>query len=762
MAPEAAAMSCVDLVIAGAAPVLAAVLEAAAASAVCYHARRDTGEGASDDVRSGGGGRGGGGNAHEVDVGALEALVADACALAFPAGCELYFAETDALEAAGCGASGRGDSVPDSHSARPAGVVHVGSVEGAGHAPPVTSSEWTARARRQLDRGCNCFALGDALVALAFLQVPARPAPPPLLPPPLHAPVDPGPQSFPAPHACTCSTAAAAADAWDALQCAAAAAEGLHAYALASRLGALADDACGLREVAGACGMSGVGSPPRRALVRRSASFLRALAHQQETGALDVLGLLGSDEASAAPAGACLAPYVHPALTIGTTPSGVRGVFATSLIPRGTLLLVSHWLAAGASRLEASGVPAPAWMYDDEHDTLVAAAAAASPLVAAQLGAMWAPCTAHRATPQAAVDYLLLRSPADYAAAECRAAADTTPRMSPAELHEVVAENRFFDGTRALPRVHAASSLLNHSCAPNTARVRLRGAQLYHAAVDVPVGTMLCTSYAPCAALPRSARRELVGMEERGFVCACERCSAGGAADSPAARSLDVLGRAAATATARVAAAAGCDGGAGALTSGSLLASADVLGHACADEDAGAHAAVGSACVAAWRAQSAAVGIAARCGGLRITESTAGGEARVADVKAVLRAEGMAPALMLALAAASCAAARRVDALDDVAEVAADAYEVLQRVAPAGPEQLLLARDMVIAAGLRGAADDDAVEGGGGGGSGDASVGLREQWRGRLAHVIAGRYGATGEAAERFAAHMLRSGTVLL
>ena len=277
--------------------------------------------------------------------------------------------------------------------------------------------------------------------------------------------------------------------------------------------------------------------------------------------------------------------------------------------------------------------------------------------------------------------------------------------------------------------------------------------QVYHAAVAIPAGGMLTTSYAPCAALARHARHAAVGMDERGFVCACARCAAVGTPDSPAARAVEALAAAAGAAAARVCAMAGL-----AACGGSLVADAEALGGAGARD-----AAVRASCLAAWRAQAAAVGLSARSGGLR-AGAGGGGDADV------LRAEGLAPALVFAMAAAVAAAAavpRSDEAfLADAARVATEACWVLDRVAPAGPEHLMLARDMAVAAAAAAAAGDGANAAAADDDSGvhsaiaaAADAGMHSPvaaavaWRAALLGVVRRRFGA-GPDAGRVAAHL--------
>jgi SET and MYND domain-containing protein len=68
-------------------------------------------------------------------------------------------------------------------------------------------------------------------------------------------------------------------------------------------------------------------------------------------------------------------------------------------------------------------------------------------------------------------------------------------------------------------------SLLNHSCAPNTAApVLLRNRLLLRTAVGVPAGEELTTSYLSTAGgMPRQQRQQLL-QQTYGFVCSCHRC----------------------------------------------------------------------------------------------------------------------------------------------------------------------------------------------------------------------------------------------
>eukprot|EP00775_Hariotina_reticulata_P007203 gene7203-7417_t len=69
--------------------------------------------------------------------------------------------------------------------------------------------------------------------------------------------------------------------------------------------------------------------------------------------------------------------------------------------------------------------------------------------------------------------------------------------------------------------------LLNHSCAPNTAGpVLLSDRLLLRAAVPVPEGEELTTSYLGLAGgIPRPQRQQLL-QDNYGFVCSCHRCTA--------------------------------------------------------------------------------------------------------------------------------------------------------------------------------------------------------------------------------------------
>ncbi|KAF8063037.1 trappc6b [Scenedesmus sp. PABB004] len=85
-------------------------------------------------------------------------------------------------------------------------------------------------------------------------------------------------------------------------------------------------------------------------------------------------------------------------------------------------------------------------------------------------------------------------------------------------------------------------SLVNHGCAPNTAAPVLVGDRLLlRAAVAVPAGSELVTSYlGPAGGLPRAARQALL-RAGYGFDCSCTRCRAEAAAPAEVAATLDAM-----------------------------------------------------------------------------------------------------------------------------------------------------------------------------------------------------------------------------
>lgn len=78
------------------------------------------------------------------------------------------------------------------------------------------------------------------------------------------------------------------------------------------------------------------------------------------------------------------------------------------------------------------------------------------------------------------------------------------------------------------PGVFPEFSLLNHSCAPNTAApVLLKDRLLLRTAVAVPAGNELTTSYLGLAGGMPSQQRQQLLQQHYGFVCKCHRCKVG-------------------------------------------------------------------------------------------------------------------------------------------------------------------------------------------------------------------------------------------
>ncbi|WIA19931.1 hypothetical protein OEZ85_005819 [Tetradesmus obliquus] len=125
-------------------------------------------------------------------------------------------------------------------------------------------------------------------------------------------------------------------------------------------------------------------------------------------------------------------------------------------------------------------------------------------------------------------------------AGNAAAAAAAAVELTDEQLEAVVACNAYGDDhtdatltycrqeqQRSVIGLFPEFSLLNHSCAPNTAApVLLRDRLLLRTAVVVPAGQELTTSYLSTAGgMPRQQRQQLL-QQHYGFVCGCHRCKA--------------------------------------------------------------------------------------------------------------------------------------------------------------------------------------------------------------------------------------------